>query len=632
MIPEKYFTGKKSVFFYAGTLYRKVIKNSFFNKIFLVYLAITFVSSIILFFTLTQSLISVKYDQALVMSDQILATVDTYLEKKIANVKSIQQKLYRDSSNWQMITEELKSPMAERLSAYQRQEVNNAVIQTYYSIDKDLNGIFLFGKREENMLQFGSSQSNAEYSFFLDYCRNHASDDFSSLQLVSSRNPSHTSNTFSLFLTDAVRNPDNFADCIGVSGIYFNAMNIQQSYYQYNRHLKGTIYIIDSSRNLLYDSSSSYLMQELFPWEKLMETADGNFRYQGINYNVVRSSSGPWYIVNAFPMSLVREDVKVLQKNILSILFLIFTLTFLLNYISTKFFAKRIKPITDTMEQVKTGHLTSFQIQPNSDDEIGYIYSELIKMCSSLDDHIQKEYVYQLKQKEMELYALQAQIDPHFLYNTLESIRMSLYMKGETEASKMIRILSDMFRNIMKKDVVVSNREEINYVRSYLELYQFRYGSRMKYEISIPDEIYRYATIKHILQPVIENALIHGIQETGTDEHPSAVSISAKKQGEDILFYIRDDGCGIPEDSLAEIRRKLEQGGLFQDSIGIYNVNNRLRIVYGSSYRLQIQSRLRSSPSSDGTGGEDGGTLVTLRIRAMKKKELEEYVQTINRG
>ena len=632
MIPEKYFTGKKSVFFYAGALYRKVIKNSFFNKIFLVYLAITFVSCIILFFTLTQSLISVKYDQALVMSDQILATVDTYLEKKIANVKSIQQKLYRDGGNWRMITEELKNPAAERLSAYQRQELNNAVIQTYYSIDKDLNGIFLFGSQEENMLQFGSSQSNAEYSFFLDYCRNHASDDFSSLQLVSSRNPAHTSNTFSLFLTDAVRNPDNFADCIGVSGIYFNAMNIQQSYYQYNRHLKGTIYIIDSSRNLLYDSSSSYLTQEHFPWEKLMETAGGNFLYQGVNYNVVRSSSGPWYIVNAFPMSMVREDVKVLQKNILSILFLIFILTFLLNYISTKFFAKRIRPITDTMEQVKTGHLTSFQIQPNSDDEIGYIYSELIKMCSSLDDHIQKEYVYQLKQKEMELYALQAQVDPHFLYNTLESIRMSLYMKGETEASKMIRILSDMFRNIMKKDVAVSNREEINYVRSYLELYQFRYGSRMKYEISIPDEVYRYATIKHILQPVIENALIHGIQDTGTDEHPSAISISAEKKGEDILFFVRDDGCGIPEDKLEEIRRKLAQGDLFQDSIGIYNVNNRLRIVYGSSYRLQIQSRLRRPPSSDGTGGEDGGTLVTLRIRAMKKKELEEYVQTINRG
>ena len=131
MIPEKYFTGKKSVFFYAGALYRKVIKNSFFNKIFLVYLAITFVSCIILFFTLTQSLISVKYDQALVMSDQILATVDTYLEKKIANVKSIQQKLYRDGGNWRMITEELKNPAAERLSAYQRQELNNAVIQTY---------------------------------------------------------------------------------------------------------------------------------------------------------------------------------------------------------------------------------------------------------------------------------------------------------------------------------------------------------------------------------------------------------------------------------------------------------------------------------------------------------------------
>lgn len=631
MIPEKYFAGKKSVFFYAGSLYRKLIKKSFFNKIFLVYLAITFVSCIILFFTLTQSLLSVKYDQALVMSDQILATVDTYLEKKTANVKSIQQKLYRDDSTWQMITGELKNPSAGRISAYQRQELNNAVIQTYYSIDKDLNGIFFFGSNDENMLQFGSSQSNAEYSFFMDYCRSHTSADFTSLQLVSSRLPSHTSNTFSLFLTDAVRDPDNFASCIGISGLYFNAMNIQQSYYQYNRHLKGTIYIIDSSGSLLYDSSSSYLTEEEFPWDKLMETQNGNFRYQGINYNVVRSSSGPWYIVNAFPMSLVKEDVRVLQKNIISILFLIFILTFLLNYISTKFFAKRIRPITDTMEQVRQGHLTSFRIQPNSDDEIGYIYSELIKMCSSLDDHIQKEYVYQLKQKEMELYALQAQVDPHFLYNTLESIRMSLYMKGETQASKMIRILSDMFRNIMKKDVVVSNREEINYVRSYLELYQFRYGSRMKYEISIADEVYRYATIKHILQPVIENALIHGIQDTGTDTSPSTIYISAEMQGEDILFRIRDDGCGIPADKLTEIQQKLETADLFQDSIGIYNVNSRLRIVYGNSYRLQITSRLRKAPA-DGSGREEGGTLVTLRIRAMKKKELEDYVQIINRG
>lgn len=631
MIPEKYFAGKKSVFFYAGSLYRKLIKKSFFNKIFLVYLAITFVSCIILFFTLTQSLLSVKYDQALVMSDQILATVDTYLEKKTANVKSIQQKLYRDDSTWQMIAGELKNPSAGRISAYQRQELNNAVIQTYYSIDKDLNGIFFFGSNDENMLQFGSSQSNAEYSFFMDYCRSHTSADFTSLQLVSSRLPSHTSNTFSLFLTDAVRDPDNFASCIGISGLYFNAMNIQQSYYQYNRHLKGTIYIIDSSGSLLYDSSSSYLTEEEFPWDKLMETQNGNFRYQGINYNVVRSSSGPWYIVNAFPMSLVKEDVRVLQKNIICILFLIFILTFLLNYISTKFFAKRIRPITDTMEQVRQGHLTSFRIQPNSDDEIGYIYSELIKMCSSLDDHIQKEYVYQLKQKEMELYALQAQVDPHFLYNTLESIRMSLYMKGETQASKMIRILSDMFRNIMKKDVVVSNREEINYVRSYLELYQFRYGSRMKYEITIADEVYRYATIKHILQPVIENALIHGIQDTGTDTSPSTIYISAEMQGEDILFRIRDDGCGIPADKLTEIQQKLETADLFQDSIGIYNVNSRLRIVYGNSYRLQITSRLRIAPAG-GSGREEGGTLVTLRIRAMKKKELEDYVQIINRG
>lgn len=628
MIPEKYFTGKKSVSYYISSWFRRFIKNSFFNKIFLVYLAITLVSSIILFLTLTQNLMSVKYDQALVMSDQILATVDTYLENKIANTKSIQQKLYRDGGTWQMITGELKSPSSEALSAYQRQEINNAVVQTYYSIDNDFNGIFLYGSAGGNILQFGSSQTASEYRFFQDYCRNTTAGGLTSLRLVSSRSPSHKANTFSLFLMDGVRNPDNFADEIGVFGIYFNAMNIQQSYYQYNRHLKGTIYIIDGDKKLLYDSSASYETMDSFPWEQLLENPGGSFRYRDTHYNVIRSSSGPWYIVNAFPMSAVKDDVRILQKNILSILLLIFILTFLLNYLSTKFFAKRIKPITDTMEQVKKGHLTSFRIQPGSDDEIGCIYSELIQMCVSLDEHIQKEYVYQLKQKEMELYALQAQIDPHFLYNTLESIRMNLYLKGENEACRMIQILSDMFRNIMKKDVVVSNREEINYARSYLELYQFRYGSRMQYEISIPEEIYRYATIKHILQPVIENALVHGIQDTGTDSSPSTISISAEKKDGDICFYVRDDGCGIPDDKLKEIRKKLEQNDIFQDSIGIYNVNNRLRIVYGNSYRLEINSRFRGSNSAE----HDGGTEVILKIRAMKKKELEDYVQIIDRG
>ena len=149
---------------------------------------------------------------------------------------------------------------------------------------------------------------------------------------------------------------------------------------------------------------------------------------------------------------------------------------------------------------------------------IGVIHRELIRMGEELKNHIDKEYVYQLQQKEMELYALQTQINPHFLYNSLESIRMYLYMVGEEKGSHMIELLSDLFRNIMKKGAVVTFREEIRYLQSYLEFHRFRMGNRMNYEIDIPDEVYRYAAIRHILQPTVENALVHGIEEKNGKE------------------------------------------------------------------------------------------------------------------
>ena len=196
---------------------------------------------------------------------------------------------------------------------------------------------------------------------------------------------------------------------------------------------------------------------------------------------------------------------------------------------------------------------------------------------------------------------MQEQINPHFLYNTLEAIRMKLYVKGEDEASRMIRILSELFRNMMKKDAVITNREELKYLYSYLELFQFRLGSRMRFVFQIEEEVYRYATIKYILQPIVENALVHGIEGTGTVEQPCTICISGKKEGEDIIFTVSDDGCGIPEAKLVEMRMRLESDEMFQKSIGIYNVSSRLRIVYGPSYRLGIDS------------GQGRGTTVTIR-------------------
>lgn len=597
-------------------LYRKYISRSFFRKIFIVYVVITIMTGQILFVVISRNLMTIKYDQALIMSDQIIATVDNFLVNKMTGALSIHQRLYRDKETWTLLVSELQNPGSNELSAYQQQELRRIVSNTMYGIDKDFNGLFLGGYGRGNVIQYGSGQTLIENKFFTD-CLIKGRESGKQIQLVSARNEKSPGNAFSVFLFSTVKSPDYSKD-IGTLAVFFNAMNIRQSYQAYEEYLKGNLYIFDEKGELLFDSTAAYDLPESFPETGILRQSTERQTLDEWVYNTYYAQNNGYYVVNAFALKAIRDDIKIPQRTMLGVFALALLAAVFLNYISTKFFAKRLKPITDTIEQIKEGHLTSFSIQKKYDDEVGYIYTELLQMCAALDDHIQKEYVYRLRQKEMELYTLQAQIDPHFLYNTLEAIRMKLYVKGETEASKMIWILSDLFRNMMKKDVVVTNRDELNYLQSYLELFQFRLGSRMKYKFEIAQEVYRYATIKHILQPVIENALVHGIQDAATQENPSTILIQGNKEGEDIIFIIRDDGCGIEREKLSEIRERLDNSALFQDSIGIYNVSSRLRIVYGYSYKLRIESEAGR------------GTAVTVRIKAMKKKELEEYVQTID--
>lgn len=599
-------------------VWRRYFSKSFFRKIFLVNLGITLVTQVAIFVLLTNNLVSIKYDQALLLSDQCLSTVNSFLKSKVENAKSIHSRLYQQPDIWNLLIQELELSGTNSLHAYQQEALNKGIVQTAYGIDQQFNGVFLGSYQDGTIYSFTLGNTNiAVEKSVLKRWMEKEKQGIAQEKIFAARMPEQSASSFSVFLISPVKSKD-FKSDIGCMGIYFNVMNIRQSYREYEEYLKGNLYVLDKNGDILYDSSKSYVLNEKFPLEDLLQSKSHTLSDGGTVYNV--EYSGGYYVVNAFPMSEVWKDVKIPQRTMIFIFVIAFIVAVLCNYASTLFFAKRLKPITETMKEVRKGNLTSFPLLKKYDDEVGYIYTELLRMCSSLDDHIQKEYVYKLQQKEMEMYALQAQINPHFLYNTLEAIRMKLYVKGETEVSKMIWIFSDLFRNIMKKDVIITNREEMTFLRSYLDLFQFRMGGRMRFVVEVEDEVYRYATIKHILQPIVENALVHGIEDTGTEEYPCTITIQGKKEESDIVFQISDDGCGISEDKLGEIQKKLNKDEHFQDSIGIYNVNSRLRIVYGPSYGLTVKSK------------EGKGTSVTVRIKALKKKELEKYVQTINCG
>ena len=174
-----------------------------------------------------------------------------------------------------------------------------------------------------------------------------------------------------------------------------------------------------------------------------------------------------------------------------------------LTYLSTSIFSKRVRSVVNVIKQIEIGNLNIQFKEPDSFDEIGQIYGSLKLMCHRLSEYIQREYVYylekktsqlrqkdaELKQKNAELYALQSQINPHFLYNTLEIVRMKALINGDAEVGKMVWTLADLFRNSIKGGIVVKISDEVNYCKTFLELYNIRYEGRLKVIFDIDEDI-----------------------------------------------------------------------------------------------------------------------------------------------
>ena len=205
-----------------------------------------------------------------------------------------------------------------------------------------------------------------------------------------------------------------------------------------------------------------------------------------------------------------------------------------------------------------------------------------------------------------ELKLLQAQINPHFLYNTLDAIIWLAESNQKEQVITMVSALSDFFRSTLSKGRdYVTIQEEETHIRSYLQIQQFRYRDILEYEISIPEEMYQYQILKLTLQPVVENALYHGIKNK---RGIGRIIVSGKQEGSRLVLTVKDNGIGMSRERLEYVRKMLmDQEKTPDDSgFGLYNIEQRIILNYGQAYGMEI----------DSTYGE--GTVVSITIPAVK--------------
>ena len=239
-------------------------------------------------------------------------------------------------------------------------------------------------------------------------------------------------------------------------------------------------------------------------------------------------------------------------------------------------------------------------------DEIGSIIHNLNKMLDEkerMDREVQESqqrvYEMELSKKQLQVLAYQNQINPHFLYNTFDCIRgMALY-KGEEEIAKITMALSKVFRFAVKGENIVTVKEELDYIREYATIIDYRFMGKIDVDYDIDEELYQHHVIKLMLQPIVENAVFHGLEQK-MDGGTVEVSVQKWKENQ-MRICVEDDGCGIPEEKLEEIRENLDKKSNTR-GIGMANIYQRLLLFYGEDISFEITSR------------EGKGTKVTIII------------------
>lgn len=259
-----------------------------------------------------------------------------------------------------------------------------------------------------------------------------------------------------------------------------------------------------------------------------------------------------------------------------------------------------LKTLSNVMVQVQEGDFT-VQMPNRKTDEVGELINSFNFMVNKINTLVNEVYQEKIAQKNAELQALQAQINPHFLYNTLDSINWMLIDRGEYDISEIIISLGNLMRYSIEDDsAFVTIDREVEYILSYLKIKKNRLENRLSYLVEVDESVRAEAIPKLILQPLVENAITHGI---ALRQQPGNVMIVIEDAGEEVAITIQDNGIGMTSEQLEDLRiHCLESDKEGNTRIGLHNVNRRLRLHYGEPFLIHMESEYQK------------GTTVKLRI------------------
>ena len=348
---------------------------------------------------------------------------------------------------------------------------------------------------------------------------------------------------------------------------------------------------VDRIQQLLLEDTQNYCL----------ESADGNFR---ISSAADRDTfSAEKYIISSYDNRIWRLETWIDKDEAYASIYLIFKILTLelmvllvISICMVIYLSGRItRPISDirnAMKQIGKGNMEA-EVPVSGEDEIGQLAATMNRMSKKIGELVERIRREETNQRLLELKAMQYQINPHFLYNTLDSISMFARKNHDEQCEELVIALSDFFRiSLSHGQEFVTVEKEVKYAECYLEIQNIRFPEQITWDVTVEEELKEIKIMKFILQPLVENSIYHGIRDAGRKGH---IQISAYQDANGLILCVQDDGIGMLPEELTELMADLEseeirEKDIHEGGFGLKNVHQRLKLMYGENSGLQIKS------------------------------------------
>lgn len=605
------------------------IRKSLFARWTLLFAAITVVSIVSLAFTAYSYLNKTIMERELDVQKNAMDAVNDYISRKFESVQGMAENMYRNQSLSVQTALLLKNSYEDfirhNLDRYDAVSgVANNIITHYkdkLDDDPDIDSLILYSSEKHYLYMF--KQNRTMELRIPQMARSYIPEamaldvppvDLPNSWLIKELGAGVFQN--GLLSMRVTINDKNTYQNIGRMIVLYKSDALQQIVERTGGNNKGTIVVLSANGFALFDSSGEYTGKR-HPEAEVLQSLDAEEKFkEDILFSKLINNNAGYTIVGMTSKTKASEAYRGLFITMIiltaaSVLLVVFIPGMLvLNY------AKRTGNIIRFMHKVKEGQLR-MRIPDQRDDELGQISKSFNDMLDQLNLYIDRVYKAEIKQKSSEYAALQARVNPHFLYNTLEVIRMRAISQGVDDVAEMIYSLSALFRNVVQDKSIYLLKDEIQMCRLYLELFRIRYRDTFSYQIKMQPQAGNAETLKLILQPVIENYIVHGLRK---DDKDNFIEINVYKENEAVHIQVKDNGMGMPDHKREQLMASLEQTKKEREdqSFGMRSVYERLRLVYGSAGGLEVWSK------------ESEGTSVLIYF-PITKEGTNIYVQSNDR-